>query len=120
MNKSRLIMWGVPLFVSLGVVAFYWIDRQEAKRITLANYHRIKEGMTTQEVEEVLGKGQEQDPSMKRTYSISMANRIFSAEGPRPDTYLVWHRRGGGVIELGFKECKVLTIGTNLNHYLYD
>jgi hypothetical protein len=120
MNKSRLIMWGAPLFVGLGVVAFYWIDHQKARSITLANYHQIMEGMTTQQVEEILGKGEERDPSMKRTYTISLGNRVFSGKEPLPDKYLVWRRRGGGVIELGFKEGKVLTTGTNLNHYLYD
>jgi hypothetical protein len=120
MNKSRLIMWGAPLFVGLGVVAFYWIDHQKAKSITLANYHRIMEGMTAQEVEEILGQGEERDPSMKRNYTLAMANRIFSGKEPMPDKYLVWLKRSGGVIEIGFKEGKVLTTGTNLNHYPND
>ncbi len=113
-------MWGAPLFVGLVVAAIYWMDCKEASTITLANYHRIREGMATEEVEAILGKGQEQDPSTKRTHTISMSNRIFTGKEPMPEKYLVWHRRGGGVIEIGFKEGKVLTTGTNLNHYLYD
>jgi hypothetical protein len=120
MNKCRVIMWGAPLFVGLVVVAFYWIDHQEARTITLANYRRIMVGMTTEEVEAILGRGQEHDPSTKRTYSLAMSNRIYTGKEPLPEKYLVWHRRGGGVIEIGFKEGKVLTTGTNLNHYLYE
>src|SRR5690349_18676927 len=120
MNKCRLIMWGVPLLVGLVVAALYWTDRQEARTINLANYHRIKEGMTAGEVEAILGKGEERDPSAKRTYSIAMSNRIPTGKEPMPERYLVWRRRGGGVIEIGFKEGKVLMTGTNLNHYVYE
>ena len=113
-------MWGGPLLVALGLAAFYRIDRQEAKTVTLANYHRIMEGMTTQEVEAILDRGEERDPSMARTYTIAMANRIASSNDPMPDKYLFWRRRDGAVIEIGFKEGKVLTIGTNLNKYPSD